>query len=308
MPDELLTELANTGLPDEVPTTPDSDAQAPGEAVKAGAEATPTTSTEAQAEPTETNPTTKPTVGSNETGEPGQEGYKPKGGFQKRIHTLTREKLEALERVAAVEEENRLLKSGAATAASSDDKEPKPEDYTEKTWDQYYDDRATWRARQVFRTERESAKQAELKTAQGKAAHAAEAEEAAYTAQFQARAAALRKSAPDFDATCFKQPAEGGPVVTTAMRDEIVRQEHGADVLYYLGQHQAEAAQLAQLSGRELQRALWHIEDRLTAPVPPRPTTNAPAPYTPVQGRGGSPQFDADKADYDSYKAWRTKS
>jgi hypothetical protein len=71
--------------------------------------------------------------------------------------------------------------------------------------------------------------------------------------------------------------------VSAAMADLIVTSEQGPDVLYFLGQNRALAAQIAQMSQVEAARAIGRIEATLQAPKP-RTETHAPPPIAPVRG------------------------
>lgn len=238
-------------------------------------------------------------LGTNSTGEPqpGDDNFKPKGGWQKRIHELTKEAKSWQEKAEALEQDRAKTPS-----VDPSDPPPKPEDYADKTWDDYYDARSAWRARQEIRAEREKAKQAELTQAQEAAKKADKAVEAEHLSRFQARAAELQTKIANFKEIAFAEDVPNPQHVF----DELLHMEKGADVLYYLGNHKAEAAELAELSGRELQRKLWQIEDKLSA-APPVITTKAPAPITPVSGSGGSVKYDPNKHSDDmaDYRAWR---
>lgn len=232
-------------------------------------------------------------LGTNSTGEPqpGDDNFKPKGGWQKRIHELTKEAKSWQEKAEALEQDRAKTPS-----VDPSDPPPKHEDYTDKTWDDYYDARSAWRARQEIRAEREKAKQAELTQAQEAAKKADKAVEAEHLSRFQARAAELQTKIANFKEIAFAEDVPNPQHVF----DELLHMEKGADVLYYLGNHKAEAAQLAELSGRELQRKLWGIEDKLSAP-PPVITTKAPPPITPVSGAGSSSKYDPDKGSQADY-------
>lgn len=91
--------------------------------------------------------------------------------------------------------------------------------------------------------------------------------------------------------------------VSAAMADLIVTSEQGPDVLYFLGQNRAVAAQIAQMSQVEAARAIGRIEATLQAPKP-RIETQEPTPITPVKGSAGAGR-DPAKMSFAEFKAWR---
>lgn len=72
--------------------------------------------------------------------------------------------------------------------------------------------------------------------------------------------------------------------ITPDMADYIRESDEGPEVAYWLAKNPQEAARIAQMNGRDADRALARIEARLatpppvTAPVAQRPVTNAPPP------------------------------
>ncbi len=91
--------------------------------------------------------------------------------------------------------------------------------------------------------------------------------------------------------------------VTKAMGDLIKTSDVGADVVYFLGQNRALAAQIATLNQVEAARAIGRIEASLQQPKP-RTETNAPPPISPVRGSSGASR-DPDKMSFQEYEAAR---
>lgn len=119
--------------------------------------------------------------------------------------------------------------------------------------------------------------------------------EEAWTAQV----ADARGRYADFDAVAHAQDLP----VTPAMGDIIMTSDNGPDVLYYLGQNRALAAQIAAMHPVEAARAIGRIEATLTLPKP-RTETNAPAPISPVRGSAGA-SLNPDKVSMEDYIAGR---
>lgn len=70
--------------------------------------------------------------------------------------------------------------------------------------------------------------------------------------------------------------------ITPDMADYIRESEEGPEVAYWLAKNPQEAARIAQMNGRDADRALARIEARVSTPAPapaaPKPVTNAPPP------------------------------
>jgi hypothetical protein len=70
--------------------------------------------------------------------------------------------------------------------------------------------------------------------------------------------------------------------ITPDMADYIRESDEGPEVAYWLAKNPQEAARIAQMNGRDADRALARIEARLSTPAPapaaPKPVTNAPPP------------------------------
>lgn len=70
--------------------------------------------------------------------------------------------------------------------------------------------------------------------------------------------------------------------ITNDMADYIRESDEGPEVAYWLAKNPQEAARIAQMNGRDADRALARIEARLSTPAPapaaPKPVTNAPPP------------------------------
>jgi hypothetical protein len=67
----------------------------------------------------------------------------------------------------------------------------------------------------------------------------------------------------------------------------------GPEILYHLGQNPAEAKRIAQLSPLSQAKEIGKLEDKLSSNPPAKKTSSAPAPISPVNGKGTStPTYD----------------
>lgn len=94
--------------------------------------------------------------------------------------------------------------------------------------------------------------------------------------------------------------------ITEDMADYIRESDEGPEVAYWLAKNPQEASRIAQMNGRDADRALARIEARIStpasAPAAPKPVTNAPPP-PPTVGTAastGKPPLSDDV----STKAW----
>jgi hypothetical protein len=219
-----------------------------------------------------------------------------KGGFQRRIDKLVREKRELEARLAALEQrlaggEHKPPAGEAAdgtkqTPAASDhaDGKPRPEDFD--TYEAYTEALTDWKLEQ---RERQRAQQ--------------EAERRVFDS-WMARIEAARREHPDFD-----EVVDSDVPVSEAMQRAILESDQGAEVAYWLGKHPEEAARIAKLSPIAAIREIGRIEASLAKPSPsPKPkatVTRAPKPVSPVSGgkAGGSASVYDDSLAED-YTAW----
>jgi len=99
-------------------------------------------------------------------------------------------------------------------------------------------------------------------------------------------------------------PIKAGSVADVFVLDS----EHGADVLYYLGQHPDKLDAINKLNPLRQARELFAIEQTFVKPAPSvRRTSAAPAPPHEVSGQGAVPPDEVEQAladdDFTSYKA-----
>lgn len=241
---------------------------------------------------------------------PGQK----KGGYQKRIDKLTREKHELAERLAAIE--RRLAEPAAKPAETAKPaaeappaEKPKPSDYAD--YEEYLDARDAWKKD----ADQREAKAAEATRKAEEAARARSTEQAARVDAWKTQCEAAEERYDDFKAVAFQESTPISP----AMQDAILDSDRGADIAYYLGQHQDEATRIAALSPVAAVRAIGRIEAALEPAAAPKspavkpPATEqpktkasaAPKPIRPLSGASRQVQKNPDDMTIAEYRAWR---
>jgi hypothetical protein len=210
------------------------------------------------------------------------EPKKVKGGFQRRIDELTRQReeerrekdrlLSLVERLSGNERQKPQETQPQGTA------EPKREDFDD--YEQYLEARAEFRAVRALdaRLQQQEAQRAQ---------QAQQTEQHKQAATWNARLAEARSRLPDFDdVTSADVP------ITQNMSSAIMDSDKGAEVAYYLAKNPAEAARIAALSPIGQVREIGKLEDRVQAK--PVKFSSAPDPIKPVGARssGGDPLSD----------------
>ena len=81
--------------------------------------------------------------------------------------------------------------------------------------------------------------------------------------------------------------------ITTVMAQTIQASDIGPEVAYHLGSNPKEAERISRLTPIMQAKEIGKLEARLMADPPVKKTTNAPAPISPVSGKGSSsPTYD----------------
>lgn len=226
--------------------------------------------------------------------EPGDEQEQPeahakgKGGFQRRIDKLTARNAELERRLAGTPaaQPEPVTPTPAAPAG-----EPRIDDFD--SYDAYVAALTDWKVNMRFKARDEAEATAKAKAAADAAVQA-----------FQQKADAARAKYEDFD-----DVVGDAPPITAVMRDALLESEHGADVMYHLGQNPAEITRISQLSPVAQVRELTRLEAKLAPPpapeAKPKAITKAPEPIRPVgTSAAPNPTFKADMS-FDEYRRWR---
>lgn len=267
-------------------------AEPEGKAIVPGAEATP-----AEADNTE-NAATSEQTDANDAGADKPEGEgeaekpkpKAKGGFQKRISELTREREEKAREAAYWREAalNGVKSSEQKQAQADPDAPPKADDFDS------YEDYITAKARHTV--QQELKREAEQRQRQEGEAKFNEVQ-----TQFAGRLEKASEVYADFDDAMENlQGLNAHPMVATA----LMQSDKGVDVLYWLGTNPEEAARIHKMHPLAQVKEIGRIEATLSQPAA-RKVTQAKAPPTTLKG-GGTAKKDPNSMSMDEYVAWRT--
>lgn len=161
--------------------------------------------------------------------------------------------------------------------------------------------KAIWGAEQRL-TEREARNAGEAAEAAKLEAETISQRESAVIAEaWTAQVAEAKGKYADFDQVALANDL----TVTKAMGELIMTSDAGPDVLYYLGQNRALAAQIAAMNPAEAARVIGRIEERVMSQAPkPRTETKAPAPINPVRGSAGASR-NPENMSYVEWVKWR---
>lgn len=228
-----------------------------------------------------------------------EEQRKARGGFQRRIDELVRE------REHERGEKQRLFD---LLAKQSSGQQPQPQSTQTNaaptleqfdSYEKYLAAATKWEARNVYeemtKADREKAQKTEAETRQR------QAQETHYKAmveqqkQLHTISTEAEKKYPDFHDVAFAD-VPIAPVVGMA----ILESEVAADLMYHLGKNKAEAQRLSKLSPTSALRELGKIEASLQR----QQQSSAPAPINPISGKQAS--NDAPSAN-DDMKTWIAK-
>jgi hypothetical protein len=107
---------------------------------------------------------------------------------------------------------------------------------------------------------------------------------------WKAKEAEFLKSKPDYAQKVYRDPRDGGPIVTQTMGEVMLASDLGPAIAYYLSENVESAAKIAGLPPLEQAREIGRIEAKLeAAKVPPRPAVSqAPPPVAKVEAGEGS--------------------
>lgn len=274
-----MTEEALSTQGEEAETLPDSDvSEAPAEALDEQAE---------EAAPSE------------ETGEKSEQPKKSKGGFQRRIDQITREKYELQQKLEQQQAEAEQLRQTALQQQlqqAGDIQMPKLADYgyneevyaqAVQQWHKATIDAQTEQQEQ-FASQKQQVQQQQQK-------HAV----------LMAKVSEANQKYPDFSAKVNDPQLPNLQRLSPAAFETILESNKFADVSYYLASNPSELYEFQSLSPIQAVRRVADIESRLgasstanTAPPPPPPST--------VGGKGESVK-DPDKMTTSEWMEWRNK-
>lgn len=250
---------------------------------------------------------------SAETETPGEETTaepkKPiKGGVQKRLDELTRDKHdagrradEALNRVAELE---RAL-AEAKRPPAEQEQEPSPDQFP--SWEAYEKAQRQWTIKAATKAAKIAILEDQKKDADAKASKEAQVHFTEARQRFDDRALEIADEYEDLDKAITNLFGNKIPL-NDAMAEFIFEgTEKGPEVVFYLDAHRQEAAEIAKLSPIKAAAAMARLETKL-AETTIKPT-RAPPPTREVKGGAASDGYDPEKASTDENIArWRKAS
>lgn len=129
-----------------------------------------------------------------------------------------------------------------------------------------------------------------------------ERQEAAFEA-WEEKTESIRQRAPDFEDVVTNERLP----VTEIMRDAIMAENNGPEVLYFLGKNPKEAGRIAKMQPLQQAAAIGRLAERVSAPTTKK-TTTAPNPTKRLSGHGQTPpRASPDKMSNAEYRAMREK-
>lgn len=227
-----------------------------------------------------------------EGAEPGDAARKRGGSRQRKIDKLTRE-LEDLKRVIAAAPQPATKPQEGPKAEGK----PKLENFD--TLEAYQEALTDYKIDQRERAYREQAEQRQ----------AAELERKLQS-EWAAREKAVRKAHPDYDDALETAPQPAGPIAMV-LRQALLEDEQGAEVLYWLAKNPAELKRITALGPVSAVREVGKIAARLAPPpngdsgAPKKQVTSAPKPPPAVTRPATSVSDSIDDPDVQSdYRRW----
>lgn len=236
--------------------------------------------------------------------EPNPEGeQKPhKGGFQRRIDRLTRDKS------IAEQERDHWRDQALRTQPKEQPQEPKPVQADAKpladkfeTAEEYLEALADWKLEQREKVRETKQQEQQVQSKQQENIKA-----------FDERQSAFRAANPDYDEVVM----DLGDVVDLSkspLTAEIVEHEHGPELAYFLAQNPDIATRLAAMTPTQIAREIGRLESRFVpsadapADVPTPPVTKAPPPPRPVRAPSQTATKDPGEMEPHEYREWRRK-
>lgn len=237
-----------------------------------------------------------------------EEQRKVRGGFQRRIDELVRER----EHERA--EKQKLLDVLAKQAGQQPQpQQPAGESKTEQaptleqfdSYEKYLAAHARWEAKAVFEEQRKADQaRAEKEQAEAKQRETVEQQKrrvAEQSATLNKLTVEAEKKYPDFAEKVFDYSGDL-PISETIIEVALEAGATGMDVLYHLGTHHEEAQRIAKLSPAAQAREFGKLEVSLS-----KQTSGAPAPISPVAGKKASTDLPSSSDDMGSWIAKRNR-
>lgn len=217
---------------------------------------------------------------------------------QERINQLTREKHEARQKNAELEQRLKSLETKNAETKEPElvvpleDSFDSDSDY-QKAHAQYVANTAAAVAYDRLSAENETRDQASRQQAR-------DTELATKAKTFAANLESKRSAFQDFEDVAYNHA-----FIDTDLAEQLLDMDKGPEVAYHLGSHLDDAERIFSLPPVQRARELTKLEFTLEA-VKPNKVSGAPDPITPL-GNSESVNFDPDKLTADEWRAYRNK-
>jgi hypothetical protein len=264
----------------------------------------------------------KPDGEAEETGSEGSAPSIPKAGTseetsdwtekaQKRYHELTRDRYEALRERDIERYEKEHLKARLETLEKAKTSEVAPQETFPTLESVGYDEGKFYAAVAAFtKGSTEAAKVAAREAAQEIIQAERDAQSKEQTNRtWKAKEAEFLKSKPDYAQKVYRDPRDGGPIVTQTMGEVMLASELGPAIAYYLAENAESAAKIANLPPLEQAREIGRIEAKLElAKAPPKPAVSqAPPPVNKVDTADAVAEKTPDVMTDNEFAKWRKK-
>ena len=221
---------------------------------------------------------------------------KEKDSVQKRIDEITKKRREAERESAFKDTKIAKLEEELKTAKSAIPQADKPKLENFETEADYLEALTDWKVEQKFKVEGEKVSKETATVDEKKAIDETYQE-------LDDKMEKGRTKYTDFNELVLDEDLK----ISESMVEAILLSDTAEDVLYYLGKHPEEAADIAKLPPLKVAHELGKIEARLNAPPPRKKTTNAPEPITPVKTTGVTEKDPSDMTPKE-YRAWRERN
>lgn len=231
---------------------------------------------------------------------------KKKGGFQKRIDKLTKERtLASQERdywkeqalKAGTKPADEAVKAVETKTASAKDAKPNPDDF--QTVGDYYEAVAEWKFEQKEKAKEQASLVARAKTEQEKT-----------VTTFQSKVKEFQKTATDLHEVLENVDHI---VLGPALQDIFLTSDNGPELMYDLAKDPAEYERINKMSPLAAAREMGKREAKMSSAVSSQEvtetkTTKAPPPVKPITGKSASVSTkDPGDMTYQEYKEWHKK-
>ena len=229
---------------------------------------------------------------------------KRKGGFQRKIEALERERDQerwyAQKRIEDLQAQLAGQRKPAGETRQPDAPKERPTLEQFQDYDEYVEALADWKTEQkIEQRERELARQA-------REWHAQE-QQRQLMSGWQQRIGEFRSTAGDFDdVLAAVEHIEIPPEIQRA----LIEYDNGPQLAYALAKEPKELARIARIeSPRAALRELGKFEARMSAQAAPArpPVSRAPEPIRPVGGGAATSSKPVDQMSYQEYKAYRER-